>query len=121
MGISGTVVGQDTKNGSNGKEKTSIGILDDLVDSDLSLIEQCWRDTVIPALQTLGVLPPGVMYKYDATEDLEVLWKMVTEAANFLEIDPKWVETKFGIKVIGTKTAASPANLSLNLGEGFFV
>ncbi len=121
MGISGTVVGQDTKNGSNGKEKTSIGILDDLVDSDLSLIEQCWRDTVIPALQTLGVLPPGVMYKYDATEDLEVLWKMVTEAANFLEIDPKWVETKFGIKVIGTKKTDPATKLSLNIGEDFFV
>lgn len=121
MGVSGTVVGQDTKNGSNGKEKTSIGILDDLVDSDLSLIEQCWRDTVIPALQVLGILPAGVMYKYDATEDLETLWKMVVEAADFLEVDPKWVESKFGIKVIGTKKTAEPANLSLNLGEGFFV
>lgn len=121
MGISGTVVGQDTKNGSNGKEKTSIGILDDLVDSDLSLIEQCWRDTVIPALQALGVLPPGVIYKYDATEDLETLWKMVTEAASFLEIDPKWVETKFGIKVVGTKKTDLSTKLSLNIGEDFFV
>lgn len=121
MGVSGTVVGQDTKNGSNGKEKTSISILDDLVDSDLSLIEQCWRDTVIPALQTLGILPAGVLYKYDATEDLEVLWKMVTEAANFLEIDPKWVEEKFGIKVIGTKKTSEPAKLSLNLDDGLFL
>ena len=120
MGISGTVVGQDTKNGSDGKEKTSIGILDDLVDSDLSLIEQCWRDTVIPALQVLGILPAGVIYKYDATEDLEVLWKMVVEAANFLEIDPKWVEVKFGLKVIGTKKTAEPTNLSLNITEDFF-
>lgn len=119
MGISGTVVGQDTKNGSNGKEKTSIGILDDLVDSDLSLIEQCWRDTVIPALVTLGVLPAGVSYKYDATEDLEVLWKMVTEAASFLEIDPKWVETKFGIKVVGTKKTEPTTKLNLNFEEIF--
>jgi len=121
MGVSGTVVGQDTKNGSNGKEKTSIGILDDLVDSDLSLIEQCWRDTVIPALQVLGILPPGVMYKYDATEDLETLWKMVTEAAAFLEIDPKWIESKFGIKVLGTKKVEPASKLSLNLGQDFFV
>lgn len=121
MGISGTVVGQDTENGSNSKEKTSIGILDDLIDSDLSLIEQCWRDTVIPALITLGVLPAGVMYKYDATEDLDALWKMTTEAANFLEVDPKWVETKFGIKVLGNKKAEPATKLSLNLGEDFFV
>lgn len=121
MGISGTVVGQDTKNGSNGKEKTSIGILEDLIDSDLSLIEQCWRDTVIPALQALGVLPAGVMYKYDATEDLDALWKMVVEAAAFLEIDPKWIEQKFGIKVIGTKKTEPTTQLSLSMGEGFFV
>ncbi len=122
MGISGTVVGQDTKNGSNGKEKTSIGILDDLVDADLSLIEQCWRDTVIPALQQLGILPAGVIYKYDATEDLETLWKMVTQAANFLEIDPKWVEDKFGIKVLGIKkTNEGGQNLSLNISPDFFV
>jgi len=121
MGISGTVVGQDTKNGSNSKEKTSIGILDDLVDSDLSYIEQCWRDTVIPALVTLGVLPAGVIYKYDATEDLEALWKMVVEAAAFLEIDPKWVEQKFSIKVLGTKKDTAATNLNLSIGEGFFV
>lgn len=121
MGVSGTVVGQDTKNGSNGKEKTSIGILDDLVDSDLSLIEQCWRDTVIPALQALGILPAGVMYKYDATEDLDALWKMVVEAAAFLEIDPKWIEQKFGIKVLGTKKTDSGTQLSFSMPESFFV
>lgn len=121
MGISGTVVGQDTKNGSNGKEKTSIGLLEDLVDSDLSLIEQCWRDTVIPALQAIGVLPAGVTYEYDATEDLEALWAMVVQAAQFLEIDPKWIEQKFGIKVLGTKKADPGTQLSFNMPENFFV
>lgn len=121
MGISGTVVGQDTKNGSNGKEKTSIGILEDLIDSDLSLIEQFWRDTVIPALQALGVLPAGVMYKYDATEDLDGLWRMVVEAAAFLEIDPQWIEQKFGIKVLGTKKVDSETKLSLSINDSFFV
>lgn len=122
MGISGTIVGQDTKNGSNAKEETSVGLLNDLIDSDLSLIEQCWRDTVIPALQKLGILPAGIIYKYDATEDLETLWKMVTQAATFLEIDPKWVETKFGIKVLGTKkTNETGQNLSLNIDPDFFV
>lgn len=121
MGISGTVVGQDTVNGSNSKEKTSIGILSDLIDSDLSMIEQYWRDTVIPALQTIGILPEGVMYKYDATEDLDQLWKMVTEAAAFLEVDPKWVETKFGIKVLGTKKTEPTTKLALSFGEDFFV
>ena len=122
MGISGAVVGQDTKNGSNGKEKTSISIVEDLVDSDLTLIEQYWNTKVIPALQKLGILPQGITYGYDATEDLEQLWKMTTEAAVFLEIDPKWVKSKFGIEVIGAKqTALISSKQSLNFDEDFFV
>ena len=50
-----------------------------------------------------------------------MLWKMVTEAAAFLEIDPKWVETKFGIKVIGTKKTEPNTKLNLNIGPDFFV
>lgn len=119
MGVSGANVGQDTKNGSNGKEKTSLSIVADLVDSDMSLLEQYWNSTVIPALQLLGILPQGVMYGYDATEDLDKLWTMTIEAANFLEVDPTWVKTKFGIEVTGIKQQTTPAKL--NFEDGFFV
>ena len=54
-------------------------------------------------------------------EDLEQLWKMTVEAANFLEVDPEWVKTKFGIEVTGTKKADTSSKLSLNIGESFFV
>jgi hypothetical protein len=121
MGISGTVVGQDTKNGSNSKEKTSIGILQDLVDSDLSLIEQAWNSTVIPALQILGIISGDAVFAYPPAEDLDKLWKMTTEAANFLEIDPVWVKDTFGVAVIGPKKVTEPAKLSLNLDPDFFV
>lgn len=121
MGISGTVVGQDTKNGSNSKEKTSIGILQDLVDSDLSLIEQAWNSTVIPALKALGVITKDVVFSYPPAEDLELLWKMTTEAASFLEVDPEWVKDTFGIQILGSKKQPEPAKLSFKLDDGFFV
>lgn len=121
MGISGAVVGQDTANGSNAKEAASISIVQDLVDSDLTLLEQLWNTTVIPGLVALGIVPEGVTFGYDPTEDLEQLWKMTTEAANFLEIDPNWVKTKFGIEVLGAKKVEPANKLSLNIDDGFFV
>ncbi|HLT52626.1 MAG TPA: DUF935 family protein, partial [Flavobacteriaceae bacterium] len=122
MGINGVVIGQDTKNGSNSKEKTSLEIKEDLVESDLTLLEQYWNTTVIPALKNIGILSKDVVYSYDATEDLESLWKMVVEALPHYEVDPEWVKSKFGIEITGTKQAtATPGNLSLNLPEGFFV
>lgn len=121
MGISGAVVGQDTTNGSNAKETASISIVQDLVDSDLTLLEQHWNTTVIPGLVLLGIVPEGVSFGYDPTEDLTELWKMTTEAAAFLEIDPAWVKTKFGIEVVGAKKTEPTNKLSLSIEDGFFV
>lgn len=121
MGISGAVVGQDTQNGSNAKEAASISIVDDLVNSDMTLIKQYWNTTVIPGLVLLGIVPEGCTFGYAPSEDLAQLWKITTEAANFLEIDPQWVKTKFGVEVIGAKKADAGQKLSLNFGEDFFV
>jgi hypothetical protein len=121
MGISGTIVGQDTKNGSNSKEKTSISILQDLIDSDLSLIEQAWNTTVLPALKHLGIISQDVIYSYPPAQDLDKLWKMTTEAANFLEVDASWVKNTFGVEVVGKKAPTPGTKLSLEDYERFFV
>lgn len=121
MGISGTIVGQDTKNGSNSKEKTSIGILSDLVTSDMTLIETAWNSTVIPALQALGIISGDIVFSFPPAKDLEALWKMTTEASNFLEIDPAWVKDTFGIEVVGKKQVAAATKLSIEDYERFFV
>lgn len=124
MGISGTVVGQDTKNGSNSKEKTSLTILQDLIDSDLSLIEQTWNTTIIPALKILGIITKDVIYGYPKAQDLDKLWKMTTEASAFNEIDPLWVKDTFGIAVTGVKNIPNPKGadkLNLDDYERFFV
>lgn len=119
MGISGANVGQDTKNGSNSKEKVSVGILQDLIDSDLSLIEQYWNSVVIPALVAIGIVPEGTVYAYPPAEDMDKLWKMTTEAAAFLEVDPNWVKETFGIQIIGSKKAPEQSKLNLSF-DSFF-
>jgi Protein of unknown function (DUF935) len=126
MGISGTVVGQDTKNGSNSKEKTSIGILQDLIDSDLSLIEQAWNSTIIPALKVLGVITKDVKYGYPKAVDLDKLWKMTVEADKFKNaiVDPVWVKDTFGVEVTELKSPPTPKGgekLSFEQYERFFV
>jgi hypothetical protein len=121
MGISGTVVGQDTKNGSNSKEKTAITILDDLVDSDLSMIEEAWSTNIMASLKAIGIITKDVTYGYPEAQDLELLWKMVVDALPYLEIDIKWIEQTFGIKVTGVKATATTEKLSLNIGQDFFV
>lgn len=121
MAIQGAVIGQDTKNGSNSKEKTSVGILQDLIDADLTLLEQYWNTTVIPALQSIGILPQNIVFGFDPTEDLEQLWKMTVEALPHYDVDPEWVKDKFGIEVTGKKAAVENQKLSLNLDSNFFV
>lgn len=121
MGISGAVVGQDTKNGSNSKEKTSIGLLQDLVDSDLSLLEQHWNNVVIPGLQILGVLPQNIVYGYDPTEDLEALWKMVTDALPYFDVELEWLKNKFTIPFIEKKVGDNNQSDKLKfLANSFF-
>lgn len=121
MGISGTVVGQDTKNGSNSKEKTSITILEDLIDADLSLIEQYWTMVIIPAGQEIGIIPKNVVYGYDPTEDLEGLWEKVMKGLTHYDVDAKWMESKFGIPFIEKKAQQiDNKKLGLNFGSDFF-
>lgn len=121
MGISGANVGQDTVNGSNSKETISVGLLEELIQSDLFLIEQYWNSKIIPALKLLGIITQDVTFGYPPAEDLDALWKRTTEAANFLEVDPKWVNDTFGVKVVGAKKESESAKLNLNINPDFFV
>ena len=121
MGISGAVVGQDTKNGSNSKEKTSKELLQDLIDSDLSLLEQYWNNNVIPALQLLGVLPQNIVFGYDPTEDLDALWKMVTDALPYFDVELEWLNNKFTIPFIEKKVKENNQSEKLKLlANSFF-
>lgn len=120
MVIQGAVLGQDTKNGSNSKEVASQGMLADLVNSDLAMLEQYWNTTVIPALQKIGVLPANIVFSYPKAEDLDKLWKMTTDALQHYDVEPEWIADTFGIPVMPKKAPAQAAPLSLSLNGDFF-
>lgn len=122
MLVSGAVMGQDTVNGSNSKEKTMQDTLQTLVDSDLSLIEQYWNTKVIPALINIGVLSGECVFSYPETEDIAQLWTMTKDTFQYFDVDANWIKETFGIQVTGPKAQAVPATppAKLSLDAGFF-
>lgn len=122
MLISGAVMGQDTVNGSNSKEKTMQDTLQTLVDSDLSLIEQYWNSKVIPALINIGVLSGECVFSYPETEDIAQLWTMTKDTFQYFDVDIEWMKTTFGVQVTGAKAQVVPATppAKLSLDAGFF-
>lgn len=113
---SGTILGQDTKNGNRSKEEISFKQLKERVKADKKYVEDWMNSVVMPALYRIGVIPDNLIFAFSQEEDLEALWKMVTEASEHYDIDTDWIAEKFGIKIIGKKQQQS-TNLS---ADSFF-
>jgi phage gp29-like protein len=104
MLISGAVVGQDTKNGNESKEKVSMEITDKLVQSDKRMVEVYMNSLVIPALYRIGWIPATTSkFKFTAAEDLDRLFDMTVKVMPYKKVSDKWVKEKFGIEVTGER------------------
>lgn len=100
MLVSGAIIGQDTKNGNESKEKTSIQIFDRLVDADKRMVETYMNSVVIPALYKIGWISSTTSrFRFSAIEDTDKLFTMVEKILPHKEVDNEWIEEKFGIKV----------------------
>lgn len=121
MLISGAIIGQDTVNGSNSKEKASQDILSDLVKADKAYVEECWNNQIVPALIKLGILKKDITFRFDAVEDLGELWTRTKDTFPFMNVNPEFVKTKFGIDVLGLKDNANNGNTKLKIDDSFFV
>jgi phage gp29-like protein len=100
MPVSGAIIGQDTKNGNESKEKVSISILDRLVEADKRMIEGYMNTIVIPALYRIGWIPSTTSrFKYSAIEDTDRLWTITKEILPHKNVDNDFIEEKFGVKV----------------------
>ncbi|KMQ70321.1 phage portal protein family protein [Chryseobacterium koreense] len=121
--ISGAIVGQDTKNGSNSKEIASQKLLSKLVLADMALVEMYMNSKVMPALARIGVVPADYVFNWEISENLAELWKRAMEAEEKgFEVDWKWLAEKFGIKITGRKeNAVQLPGSNLNVAESFFV
>lgn len=108
MLISGAIIGQDTKNGNESKEKISIAILDRLVDSDKRMVEMYMNSVVIPALYRIHWMPAtNSRFKFKVAEDTDKLFDMTVKLMPHMEVDPEFVNEKFGIKVLGNKNTGA--------------
>ena len=115
MLISGAIIGQDTKNGSNAKEVASQDILSSLVTADMTIVEEEWNSTCLPALIDLGVLTGDLTFEYEPIEDIGELFERTHKALQYMEVDPEWFKTKFGIEVTQMKSSNT-----LNYDPNFF-
>ncbi|WP_312078377.1 DUF935 family protein [Chryseobacterium sp.] len=119
--ISGAVVGQDTKNGSNAKEQVSQKLLSKLVLADMALVEMYMNTKVMPALARIGIVPADYVFAWEISEDLSTLWNRTIQALAHFDVDPEWIKDKFGIQVTGVKQQQTAMPATLSAAEGFFV
>jgi len=110
--ISGAVIGQDTKNGNESKEKVSVELLSRLVDSDKSMVEGYFNSTVLNALFKIGAIPDGLVFHFEQQEDINRLYTWTLGFMQYMDVDPEWVKEKFGVEVSGPKQVAAPTGLS---------
>lgn len=100
MLVSGAIIGQDTKNGNESKEKVSIGLLNRLVNADKRLAEMYMNTVVIPSWIRIGWIPATTSrFRFSAVEDTGQLWTYTQALLPHKEVDNVFIEEKFGIKV----------------------
>lgn len=102
--ICGAIIGQDTINGSNAKEKASQDITEDLIEQDKKYISQIFNFHLIPSLISYGILPAGTTLKYPKAVDNSELFAQTMQLATHYDIDTNWITEKFGIPVLGVKS-----------------
>lgn len=103
MLVSGAIVGQDTKNGSNSKEQSSQNLLHSLIQSDKVYVEQYMNSVVMPALARIGVIPNNLTFKFDKVVNTAELWERTVQILPYKNIDNEWLKTKFGIEITGDR------------------
>lgn len=104
MLVSGAIVGQDTKNGNESKEKISMELTDRLVQADKRMVENYMNSLVIPALYRIGWIPATTSkFKFTAAEDIDKLFDMTVKLMPHKKVSDKFIKDKFGIEVEGDR------------------
>src|SRR5690554_4035661 len=119
--ITGVQLGQDSQNGSRAKEEVALDMFNDLINADLSEIEEEWNNKLMPALIAMGVFPEGTRYVYPPVEDTEELFKRTQQSLQYFEVDAEWYKQKFGVEVTERKQMSLFGQQSIKPEDGFFV
>ena len=119
MLVTGAIIGQDTRNGNESKEKVSISLLDRLVNADNRMAETYMNSVVIPAWISIGWIPATTLrFCFKAVEDTDKLWTFTQALLPYKNVDNTFIEEKFGIKVTDNVPAPGGALSHLNLEPG---
>ncbi|MDR3093653.1 MAG: DUF935 domain-containing protein [Bacteroidales bacterium] len=122
MMVSGAVIGQDTKNGNESKEKISVEMLNRLTDSDKRLIEMYMNTAVIPALYRVGFIPSGELtFRFSAAENTEKLWQYTAALLPFKQVDNDFISEKFGVPVADAAVPSADLSFLSEEERRFFV
>lgn len=116
----GAVLGQDTINGNRSKEEASTDLMEIVVEADKRKISHHINNDVIPALESLGIIPAGLRFEYAKATDTEKLWKMVHEASQYYDFDVEWLKQTFGMEITGPKAALPVEGGQLKAGNFSF-
>ena len=122
MLFNGSIVGQDTKNGNESKEKVSMEIAGRLVQADRRMSEIYMNSLVIPALYRIGWIPATTSkFKFSAAEDIDKLFEMTVKVMPHKKVSDKFIKDKFGIEVEGDRyeitQPTEPANTKKDKDE----
>jgi hypothetical protein len=63
----------------------------------------------LPALSQIGIVREGLRLVVRRETNIQELWKMTFEAAQYFDIDHEWVKSTFGVEVTGQRTFGMPA------------
>ncbi|WP_108821059.1 DUF935 family protein [Dysgonomonas sp. Marseille-P4361] len=119
MLVSGAIIGQDTKNGNESKEKVSVDIADNRVQANNRMIENYMNSLVIPALGRIGWIPlTNSKFKFSAAEDLDKLFDMTVKIMPHKKVSDEWIKEKFGIEVEGDRFETIQATEPTSNKEG---
>ena len=97
------VLGQDTINGNRSKEEASTDLMEIIVEADKRKIAYYINKTAIPAMESLGIIPVGLRFKFAKATDTEKLWNMVYQASAYYEFDVEWLRQTFGMEITGRR------------------
>lgn len=104
MLFNGAIIGQDTKNGNESKERVSMEISARLVQADKRMVEMYMNSLVIPALCRIGWIPPTTSkFKFTTAEDTEKLFEMTVKVMQHKKVKDSFIIDKFGIEVEGDR------------------
>lgn len=100
----GAVIGTDTEHGNYSKEESSQKLLESIIRSDKKLIETVFNRQILPCLAEMGLMAANCRLKINQEVDITQLWQITSQALPYFEFDTEWLNSTFGLRIIGKKT-----------------